>query len=270
MRTFSEFSVCGASYEPLCMKGKSVIFVYAIKSFALCFLYQTPISIRRGSKSIHIDFVGFRFFPLHPLKKSFSPRPCSRCIWVHSHPSSWRHFVSIEGVSRSPVEVWKSRGRLPETLHFLWVTKGSVTYSASSRDTDASRSIAVPVPLLSLCFHVHTNKRKLAHFGLYSGNSSSIVIGCSLLFTPPSLVGNKTDMPMASIREWFPGLVGLRSSGVKRNDSRLILYPGPFQVSFTSSSQTSNRLVSLIYNGLVARIERKVWAWIEINGILRG
>lgn len=34
-----------------------------------------------------------------------------------------------------------------------------------------------------------------------------------------SAVGNKTDMPMASIREWFPGLVGLRSEGVKRNNT---------------------------------------------------
>lgn len=134
---------------------------------------------------------------------------CLSLLWVLSHPSSWRHFVSIEGVSRSPVEVWKSRG-LPKLLTFFERLKApSPTRHLAVIQTP--RSIAVPVPLLSLCFHVHTNKRKLAHLGFYSGNSSSIVIGCSLFFNPPSLVGNRICQWRLSEIEWFFGLVGLRS-----------------------------------------------------------
>ena len=69
----------------------------------------------------------------------------------------------------------------------------------------------------------------IASIWFYSGNSSSIVIGWARLFLSFSLPHPSlgTRRICQSIREWFPGLVGLRSEGVKRNDSILILYPGP-------------------------------------------
>ncbi|GER45635.1 2-succinyl-5-enolpyruvyl-6-hydroxy-3-cyclohexene-1-carboxylate synthase [Striga asiatica] len=61
-------------------------------------------------------------------------------------------------------------------------------------------SLQLPIPLLVMAVQLVLLKRMLRD---WLGQT------LPLFFTPPSLlkVGNKTDMPMASIREWFPGLL---------------------------------------------------------------
>lgn len=78
------------------------------------------------------------------------------------------------------------------------------------------------VLILSLSF----DWAAIASIWLYSENSSYITNGwvnSSSLFHSPSLVGNRKDMQMVSIKEWFLGWVGLRSKDIIRNYNILIL-----------------------------------------------